>query len=343
MSGDLGASMMSELPGSHSAAGSSATAHATPVVTIERTVRTEDSDGTEFTAFEVEVSVSAHSWQLRKRYSEFEELHRHLLASYSDVVAAERWPSFPEKTWLSRFDENIVETRRQGLQVFMQAAVGRTLYPVLLDARLRSFLELDGGLRKAIELEAAQAAALAASVSQTEASAERASQRRRRAHDAAVRRDRDHSSARQSAAACAAGAAVDVAAAGPAAVRGGVVIDTPLVSAQRRYVASVALAAAAGGGSGGGSGGRAYAALCAACGIPPPMGGVAQPLGSAAPDSSTSPESQPAGTTAVGGDGLPPGCGLGGCGPASAGLLVCLAAGLLAIRGIGSRMPPAWP
>lgn len=242
MSGDqngLMASLMSELPGSVGSATASESlrsrvAAATPVITIDRTVRLRAEQGGEYTCFEVTVSILEHSWVLQKRYSEFEELYRLLFASHSKVVPAEHWPSFPQKTWLSRFDQAIVETRRQGLQVFLQACVARTLYPVILDERLRAFLRLEDGIQRAVELEVAKAAEAAAEAQRLATAKEHAQlelQRKRRAHDEAVVRDR----ARQQ-------TGVDNVTSGPH-VSCGVVVASPLVVAHRRYVAAgIALA-----------------------------------------------------------------------------------------------------
>lgn len=229
------ASMLSELPGSSRPAADSLrsrVAAMTPVITIDRTQRLFEQ-GTEFTCFEVTVSVSEHSWMLQKRYSEFEELYRHLFAAHSKVVAAERWPSFPQKTWLSRFDQAIVETRRQGLQVFLQACVARTLYPVILDTRLRGFLLLDEGIEKAVELEHAKAAEAAAASRRAAAAKARMqleAQRKRNAHAEAIRRERARHKT---------GTASCVGASSTPRVTCGVVVATPLVEAHRRYAAAV--------------------------------------------------------------------------------------------------------
>ncbi len=229
------ASMISELPGSATRAADSLRARvaaATPVITIDRTVRLRSEQGGEYTCFEVTVSVSEHSWVLQKRYSEFEELYRHLFAAHSKVVAAERWPAFPEKTWLSRFDQAIVETRRQGLQVFLQACVARTLYPVVLDKRLRAFLSLDDGIQRAVELEGAKVAEATAAVQRHAAAKARMQlevQRKRMAHDKAVERDRArHRTATGSCSSVTIGPHVSC----------GAVVLTPLVEAHRRYIAA---------------------------------------------------------------------------------------------------------
>ena len=349
------ASMLSELPGAPRAAADSLrsrVAAMTPVITIDRTLRLFEQ-GTEFTCFEVTISVSEHSWKLQKRYSEFEELYRHLFAAHSKVVAAERWPSFPQKTWLSRFDQSIVETRRQGLQVFLQACVARTLYPVILDKRLRVFLSLDEGIEKALELEhakAAEAAAVARRAAAEKARVQLEAQRKRTAHEEAIRRDRARHKA--ATASCAAAASTP-------RVSCGVVVASPLVEAHRRYAAAAATAAVLPRGAQEAAACTRFGLLCAVWGIRPPpvellltgstpypaQEETGSPVGAAAggvpavaaptPDSATretDPTDRPHTPAPAGG--VRCGCGLAGV----LGLLtVCAAAGLVVAAGDGAR------
>jgi hypothetical protein len=352
----LMASMMTELPGP----AGSANVHqrvsaATPVITIDRTVRLASEQGGEYTCFEVTVSVSQHSWVLRKRYSEFEELYRHLFASHSKVVAAERWPSFPEKTWLSRFDQALIETRRQALQVFLQACVARTLYPVVLDKRLRAFLSLDEELQRAVELEAAEAAAQAGRSAATAAQRKREVQRKRLAHSAAVQRERDHSRRQQPSGVGregggGGGSTSSTVAAGGLRVSSGVVVATPLVAAHRQYVeAGVSLAAAESLSSGSGrAAGARYSALCNVWGVQPSASAIdaaAVAAAAAAAVVSSEPAPPTAGPSSAiesGSSGGGSGGGSGGDGAAGSGVLVCCALGGLALLAGGAAAGQGW-
>lgn len=88
----------------------------TPRIRIPSAGLVTDGTGT-YTLYQVEVELIGHTWALAKRYSDFDELHRHLRSCYKNVLSEERWPPFPEKTWLGRFDSSTVETRRLQLEV----------------------------------------------------------------------------------------------------------------------------------------------------------------------------------------------------------------------------------
>ena len=75
-----------------------------------------------YTAYVLQVSLLGHSWELTKRYSDFDELRKQLESAYvPSVIPRGSWPAFPAKRILNNLDANLVQSRSAGLQSFMQA------------------------------------------------------------------------------------------------------------------------------------------------------------------------------------------------------------------------------
>ena len=93
-----------------------------------------------YTAYVLQVSLLGHSWELTKRYSDFDELRKQLESAYvPSVIPRGSWPAFPAKRILNNLDANLVQSRSAGLQSFMQALLH--LSPVCDDRLLLKFLE----------------------------------------------------------------------------------------------------------------------------------------------------------------------------------------------------------
>ena len=86
------------------------------------------------------VSLLGHSWTVSKRYSEFDELRATLEKAYVPrIVPKEAWPAFPQKHILGNFDANVISSRSQGLQTFVQQLL--RLSPVCDDRALLDFIQ----------------------------------------------------------------------------------------------------------------------------------------------------------------------------------------------------------
>ena len=93
-----------------------------------------------FTTYTMQVSLLGHSWEVSKRYSEFDELRAKLEQAYvPHVVPKSAWPAFPQKRILGNFDANVISTRSAGLQAFMQQLL--LLSPVCDEKALLDFLQ----------------------------------------------------------------------------------------------------------------------------------------------------------------------------------------------------------
>eukprot|EP01102_Stenamoeba_stenopodia_P004102 TRINITY_DN1427_c0_g1_i3.p1 TRINITY_DN1427_c0_g1~~TRINITY_DN1427_c0_g1_i3.p1 ORF type:complete len:634 (-),score=150.70 TRINITY_DN1427_c0_g1_i3:88-1989(-) len=87
-------------------------------ITIDPTVSTISS----FTAYTIQVSNSASSWTVIRRYRQFFALHREL----NHVVKTVKLPPFPPKKWFGNTKPNFVATRRQALEAYLKEVVHRT-------------------------------------------------------------------------------------------------------------------------------------------------------------------------------------------------------------------------
>ena len=93
-----------------------------------------------FTKYTMHVSLLGHTWTVSKRYSQFDELRAALEKAYvPHVVPKEAWPAFPQKHILGNFDANVISTRTQGLQTFVQQLL--LLSPVCDDRALLDFIQ----------------------------------------------------------------------------------------------------------------------------------------------------------------------------------------------------------
>ncbi len=93
-----------------------------------------------FTKYTMHVSLLGHTWTVSKRYSQFDELRAALEKAYvPHVVPKEAWPAFPQKHILGNFDANVISTRSQGLQTFVQQLL--LLSPVCDDRALLDFIQ----------------------------------------------------------------------------------------------------------------------------------------------------------------------------------------------------------
>ncbi|KAJ4992074.1 px domain-containing protein [Stagonosporopsis vannaccii] len=59
--------------------------------------------------------------KIRKRYSEFEDLHRKLIKTFPHAVGS--MPQFPPKSVVSRFRPRFLERRKQGLSYFLNCVL----------------------------------------------------------------------------------------------------------------------------------------------------------------------------------------------------------------------------
>ena len=93
-----------------------------------------------FTAYTIEVSLLGHSWEVSKRYSEFDDLRAALEKAYvPHIIPRGSWPAFPGKHILGNFSANVVATRSSGLQAFMGQML--LISPVCDDRILLDFLQ----------------------------------------------------------------------------------------------------------------------------------------------------------------------------------------------------------
>eukprot|EP00742_Colponemidia_sp_Colp-10_P004106 GILJ01004381.1.p1 GENE.GILJ01004381.1~~GILJ01004381.1.p1 ORF type:complete len:747 (+),score=97.25 GILJ01004381.1:106-2346(+) len=99
--------------------------------------------------YKVRVEMGGKGWSLSKRYSEFKQLHQQLAKIFSSnryPELAARLPRPPPKGVFTQLDPDFLETRRRGLESYLQALVQPPHYDFLCVA-LCSFLKIEGEVR----------------------------------------------------------------------------------------------------------------------------------------------------------------------------------------------------
>ena len=90
----------------------------------------------EYTEYHIKVTSSNNeSWLIRRRYSEFRELHDHLKLKYPEIL-----PSIPGKRLWGNQDPQFVRERQEGLQKYMDGVLA--IEPECRTRFLRRFLEI---------------------------------------------------------------------------------------------------------------------------------------------------------------------------------------------------------
>ncbi|CAH1796405.1 unnamed protein product [Owenia fusiformis] len=94
----------------------------------------EDGDKGSYTVYCVDVYVNGRQHSVEKRYSEFEDLHKHLKRTI-------RPPVFPPKKF-QNWNPKVLEKRKQGLEEYLQGIVQQGMIP----KSLCHFLDLNATL-----------------------------------------------------------------------------------------------------------------------------------------------------------------------------------------------------
>ncbi|GAB7359758.1 hypothetical protein MBLNU230_g6929t2 [Neophaeotheca triangularis] len=119
-------------------------------VTDPQTHQPTSSPSSRYTTYLIRLSTNIPAFKLRRsevrrRYSDF-EVFRDLLERESARVSI---PPLPGKVYLNRFDDNIIEDRRAGLEKFLKIVVGHPLLQTgsrVLGAFVQGTSESLGGL-----------------------------------------------------------------------------------------------------------------------------------------------------------------------------------------------------
>lgn len=83
--------------------------------------KVEDENEKSYTVFCIEVNVSGRLYDVEKRYSEFEELHK-------KVKKRMATPEFPPKK-VMKWNSKVLEHRRQGLEAYLQGLLSLEKIP----------------------------------------------------------------------------------------------------------------------------------------------------------------------------------------------------------------------
>lgn len=83
------------------------------------------------------------TWQIRKRFSEFVDLHKNLSIKHSDL------PELPVKTWFKVTDTNTLENRKRSLNDYLQTIVKRE--DMETDGDFHNFINLEENLHSKVK------------------------------------------------------------------------------------------------------------------------------------------------------------------------------------------------
>lgn len=88
--------------------------------------------------YHIEVLLS-QIWRLKKRYSDFDEMHRKLRRDLDPINI--NFPKLPEKKYLFSMNHEFIETRMRSLHEYLKSII--LIYEALENPILQRFLEID--------------------------------------------------------------------------------------------------------------------------------------------------------------------------------------------------------
>ena len=91
------------------------------------------------TYYIIEVTL-AQIWKIKRRYSQFDEMHRRLFRDL-DLITAENLPNLPEKKYIFNSHPDFIEIRLRQLHDYLKHII--LIYEALENPILQRFLEID--------------------------------------------------------------------------------------------------------------------------------------------------------------------------------------------------------
>ena len=136
---------------------------ATPLLPSSTTVLSTSSQGQEvvatitaaqtreFTVYSINLKnqTTERQWAVRKRFSEFAELDKTVRRVHPAVHTASLKGKLPAKTMFGKLERSVVETRRMGLEVYLNLCI--KVLPPSVNDELKSFIEMPSAIAAAFQ------------------------------------------------------------------------------------------------------------------------------------------------------------------------------------------------